>query len=53
VADYALGVYVYGKNIRNYPYSTSATVNPLRYSSIKALNEVHSKDISSLTLMYC
>ena len=27
--------------IRNYPYSTSASTNPLRYSSIKTLNEVH------------
>jgi extracellular elastinolytic metalloproteinase len=41
VPDYSLGVYVYGKNIRTHPYSTSATTNPLRYSSIAALNEVH------------
>jgi len=41
VPDFKLGEYVYGKNIRNYPYSTSATTNPLRYSSIKSLNEVH------------
>ena len=27
--------------IRSHPYSTSASTNPLRYSSIKTLNEVH------------
>ena len=27
--------------IRTHPYSTSATTNPLRYSSIAQLNEVH------------
>ena len=27
--------------IRSYPYSTSARTNPLRYSSIRTLNEVH------------
>ena len=27
--------------IRSHPYSTSATVNPLRYSSLKTLTEVH------------
>ena len=29
------------RGIRSYPYSTSATRNPLRYSSIGGLNEVH------------
>jgi extracellular elastinolytic metalloproteinase len=43
VPDFALGEYVYGKNIRTHAYSTSATTNPLRYSSIKTLNEVHSE----------
>ncbi|KAF5388274.1 hypothetical protein D9615_000288 [Tricholomella constricta] len=43
VPDYVLGQYVTNnaKGIRKYPYSTSTTTNPLRYSSIKALNEVH------------
>ena len=27
--------------IRTHPYSTSASTNPLRYSSIRTLNEVH------------
>jgi extracellular elastinolytic metalloproteinase len=43
VSDYELGVYVNGENIRTYPYSTSATTNPLRYSSLKDLYEVHGK----------
>lgn len=43
VADFSLGVYVYTKNIRTHPYSTLATTNPLRYSLVKALNEVHSR----------
>jgi extracellular elastinolytic metalloproteinase len=42
VSDYTIGVYVYTRNIRSHPYSTSAATNPLRYSSVKTLNEVHS-----------
>ncbi|KAG6905449.1 hypothetical protein DXG01_002595 [Tephrocybe rancida] len=43
VPDYVMGQYVISDSagIRNYPYSTSASTNPLRYSSIKSLNEVH------------
>ncbi|KAF9456503.1 Fungalysin metallopeptidase-domain-containing protein [Collybia nuda] len=43
VPDYVLGQYVTNTpaGIRTHPYSTSASVNPLRYSSVKALNEVH------------
>lgn len=43
VPDYVMATYVTndGAGIRNYPYSTSASTNPLRYSSIKSLNEVH------------
>ncbi|KAJ8517459.1 hypothetical protein ONZ45_g5342 [Pleurotus djamor] len=43
VADYVMGQYVINDpaGIRSHPYSTSATVNPLRYSSIASLNEVH------------
>ncbi|RDB18672.1 Extracellular metalloproteinase mep [Hypsizygus marmoreus] len=41
--DFVLGQYVINDptGIRTHPYSTSTSVNPLRYSSIKALNEVH------------
>ena len=41
--DFVTGQYVVNKagGVRKYPYSTSATVNPLRYSSVKTLNEVH------------
>ncbi|TFK32708.1 Fungalysin metallopeptidase-domain-containing protein [Crucibulum laeve] len=43
ITDYVLGQYVTNDaaGIRTHPYSTSATTNPLRYSSIKTLNEVH------------
>ncbi|CAG7847124.1 Extracellular metalloproteinase MEP; AltName: Full=Elastinolytic metalloproteinase MEP; AltName: Full=Fungalysin MEP; Flags: Precursor [Serendipita indica DSM 11827] len=43
VPDFVLGVWVYNnsKGIRNYPYSTSTSVNPLKYSSVASLNEVH------------
>jgi extracellular elastinolytic metalloproteinase len=45
VPDFEMGVYLHGENIRSYPYSTSATINPLRYSFIAALAEVHGKHI--------
>ncbi|KAF8156604.1 Fungalysin metallopeptidase-domain-containing protein [Crassisporium funariophilum] len=43
VPDYVMGQYVINDpaGIRTHPYSTSATVNPLRYSTLKTLNEVH------------
>jgi len=43
VPDYILGQYVINSaaGIRTHPYSTSASVNPLRYSSVGTLNEVH------------
>jgi hypothetical protein len=43
VSDFVLGQYVTNnsKGIRHYPYSTSTSVNPLRYSTLKTLNEVH------------
>jgi extracellular elastinolytic metalloproteinase len=43
ITDYVLGQYVINDpaGIRSHPYSTSATVNPLRYSSLKTLTEVH------------
>ncbi|CAE6415624.1 hypothetical protein ACGC1H_007169 [Rhizoctonia solani] len=39
--DFTLGKYVYGKNIRDYPYSTSKTTNPLTYGTLKTRTEVH------------
>ncbi|KAI0777812.1 Fungalysin metallopeptidase-domain-containing protein [Trametes elegans] len=43
VPDFVLGQYVIDDSagIRSHPYSTSASVNPLRYSSVKTRNEVH------------
>ena len=44
IGDFAMGQWAIGDDpagIRSHPYSTSATTNPLRYSSIKTLNEVH------------
>lgn len=42
VPNYLLAEYVYGTGgIRTYPYSTSHSVNPLMYSTIQKLNEVH------------
>ncbi|CAE6448737.1 unnamed protein product [Rhizoctonia solani] len=39
--DFTLGSYVYGKNIRDYPYSTSKTTNPLTYGTLRTRTEVH------------
>lgn len=41
--DFAVGVYVINdpKGLRKFPYSTDPQVNPLRYSSLQQLNEVH------------
>ncbi|TBU38083.1 Fungalysin metallopeptidase-domain-containing protein [Dichomitus squalens] len=43
VPDYVMGQYVTNSaaGIRSHPYSTNATTNPLRYSSLKTLDEVH------------
>ncbi|KAI0357172.1 hypothetical protein OH77DRAFT_1399444 [Trametes cingulata] len=43
IVDYVLGQYVIDDpaGIRSHPYSTDPTVNPLRYSSLQTLNEVH------------
>ncbi|TRM67936.1 Fungalysin metallopeptidase-domain-containing protein [Schizophyllum amplum] len=43
VTDFTMGVWVVGNSTgeRSHPYSTNATVNPLRYSSIQELDEVH------------
>ncbi|KAJ6556321.1 Fungalysin metallopeptidase-domain-containing protein [Mycena capillaripes] len=43
VPDYVMGQYIINSaaGIRTHPYSTSSTVNPLTYSSVGTLNEVH------------
>ncbi|KAK0462282.1 Fungalysin metallopeptidase-domain-containing protein [Desarmillaria tabescens] len=43
VPDYVLATWVFNNTagIRTHPYSTDASVNPLRYSSIQNLHEVH------------
>ncbi|KAI0797286.1 Fungalysin metallopeptidase-domain-containing protein [Irpex lacteus] len=43
VPDYILGQFVENNSvgIRSHPYSTSTTVNPLNYASLKTLTEVH------------
>lgn len=43
VPDYVLGQYVINDpaGIRSHPYSTSSAVNPLTYSSLQTLTEVH------------
>ncbi|KAJ6617674.1 peptidase M36, partial [Mycena sp. CBHHK59/15] len=47
VPDYVMGQYVINDaaGIRSHLYSTSATVNPLRYSSLRTLTEVHANPI--------
>ncbi|KAF9004975.1 hypothetical protein BDZ89DRAFT_1145365 [Hymenopellis radicata] len=41
--DFVLGTFVLNDaaGFRSYPYSTNATANPLRYSDLQQLNEVH------------
>ena len=41
--DFTMGSYVIddAAGIRSHPYSTSTSVNPLNYGSIRTLNEVH------------
>ncbi|EEB91178.1 hypothetical protein MPER_10503, partial [Moniliophthora perniciosa FA553] len=43
ITDFVMGQWVENNSggIRSHPYSTSASVNPLRYSTIATLNEVH------------
>ncbi|PBK84477.1 hypothetical protein ARMGADRAFT_943578 [Armillaria gallica] len=43
ISDYVTGAWVTNnpRGIRHYPYSTNANVNPLRYSSLAQLVEVH------------
>ncbi|PIL32515.1 hypothetical protein GSI_05218 [Ganoderma sinense ZZ0214-1] len=41
--DWIMAAYVYDDlaGLRNYPYSTNTTTNPLRYSDLQTLNEQH------------
>ncbi|KAJ1301436.1 hypothetical protein OPQ81_008694 [Rhizoctonia solani] len=39
--DFTLGSYVNGKSLRDYPYSTSMTTNPLTYASLQTRTEIH------------
>lgn len=43
IRDFTLGAFVVDDpaGIRSHPYSTSTTVNPLNYGSLKTLTEVH------------
>lgn len=43
VPDYVIGTYVTNNpaGVRTHPYSTNSTTNPLRYSSVASLSEVH------------
>ncbi|KAM5541104.1 hypothetical protein V8D89_005237 [Ganoderma adspersum] len=43
VTDYVRAAYLSNRpgGIRHYPYSTNRTTNPLRYSSLRTLKEVH------------
>ncbi|KAF8156582.1 Fungalysin metallopeptidase-domain-containing protein [Crassisporium funariophilum] len=43
VPDFVIAPYVSNNpaGIRNFPYSTNATTNPLRYSALQTLTEVH------------
>ncbi|CAE6534804.1 unnamed protein product [Rhizoctonia solani] len=39
--DFTLGTYVNTKSLRDYPYSTSMTTNPLTYGSLQTRTEIH------------
>ncbi|KAH7334549.1 metalloprotease [Rhizoctonia solani] len=41
VEDFTLGTYVNTKSLREYPYSTSMTTNPLTYGSLQTRTEIH------------
>ncbi|KAG8752688.1 hypothetical protein FRC11_008112 [Ceratobasidium sp. 423] len=40
-SDFTLGSYVNTKSLRDYPYSTSMTTNPLTYGSLQTRTEFH------------
>jgi len=48
-----MGAWVSGSaGIRQYPYSTSLTTNPLTYTSLNAQNEVHAIGTTWTTMLY-
>ncbi|KAJ1765983.1 hypothetical protein IW140_005536 [Coemansia sp. RSA 1813] len=52
--DLTMGVYAYGSNIRNYPYSTSLKTNPETYAYLdkSAYQEVHAIGEVWATILY-
>lgn len=52
--NYPMGAWVYGKaaGLRSYLYSTSLTTNPLTYTSLNTLNEVHSIGEAWANMLY-
>ncbi|KAH8896636.1 hypothetical protein GQ53DRAFT_791993 [Thozetella sp. PMI_491] len=52
--NYPMGAWVYGQTagIRSYVYSTSLTTNPLTYTSLNSLNEVHAIGTAWATILY-
>ncbi|KAK5996575.1 Extracellular metalloproteinase mep [Cladobotryum mycophilum] len=52
--DYPMGAWVDNnpKGIRQYPYSTSLTTNPLTYKSLNTQNEVHAIGTTWATVLY-
>ncbi|KAM0513589.1 hypothetical protein ACHAPE_007639 [Trichoderma viride] len=52
--DYPMGVWADNnvKGIRQYPYSTSLTTNPLTYKSVNAQNEVHAAGTTWASILY-
>ena len=52
--NYGIGAWVdnVAQGIRSYPYSTSLTTNPLTYTSLNQLNEVHAIGTAWATMLY-
>ncbi|KAL7914211.1 Fungalysin metallopeptidase domain-containing protein [Trichoderma velutinum] len=52
--DYPMGVWADNnvKGIRQYPYSTSLTTNPLTYKTVNTQNEVHSSGTTWASILY-
>ncbi|RFU81079.1 fungalysin metallopeptidase [Trichoderma arundinaceum] len=52
--DYALGSWASNDvtGVRQYPYSTSLTTNPLTYKSVNTQNEVHSSGTTWASILY-
>lgn len=52
--DYLMGAWAANdpKGIRDYPYSTNIKTNPLTYSSLDDMNEVHTIGTAWATVLY-